>query len=63
MFDADLDDLASRLEAPRDRSTAKFSRPARGLGAADGDGRRLRDTSDLRKPVGPGGIEPPTDGL
>lgn len=39
VFDADLDDLASRLEPPRDRPTAKFSRPARGLAAVDRDER------------------------
>jgi integrase len=54
MFDADLDDLAQRLDEPRNASRSEFSRPARGLHSVDRP-RKARSTgSDLHEPRGAG---------
>ncbi len=63
MFDADLDDLAIRLDEPRNASRSDLSPPARGLHSIDHRARRAAPALTCMNVVGPGGIEPPTEGL
>ena len=54
MFDADLDDLASRLDEPRNASRPEFSRPARGLHAVNRVRTERGTGSDLHECRGAG---------
>jgi integrase len=54
MFDADLDDLAQRLDEPRSASRSEFSRPARGLHSVDRPRKMSSTTSDVHERRGAG---------